>query len=130
LPISDRGAALRQESVAVRDPAHDLAGIFGMVRDHEAAGLLVPPPKARDAVVVAVEDAGLARRGLRRQERLPAIEGHAARAEPPREVGSASGAQLFFQDWMRESIDLDKDDARRLCAVPPATRCARRRAES
>src|SRR5207253_10424846 len=55
--IADRGAALREESVAVRDPAHDLAGVFGMVRDHEAAGLLVPPPKARDAVVVPVEDA-------------------------------------------------------------------------
>src|SRR5205814_1959234 len=115
--IADRRATVRQQTGAVRDPTHDLARIFGVVRHHKALRLLVPPAKPGYPVVVAVENAGLARRGLRRQERLPPIEGHAARAEPPREVGSASGAQLFFQDWMRESIDLDKDDARLLCDV-------------
>src|SRR5205823_4480919 len=38
--IADRSAAVREETVAVRYPPHDLARIFGMVRDHQTLGLL------------------------------------------------------------------------------------------
>ena len=76
--IADRGAAMSEQAVAVRDPPHDLAGIFRVVRHHEALGLLVPPTKAGYPVVVPVENAGLARRGLCRQERFPPIERRAA----------------------------------------------------
>ena len=83
-----------------------------MVRDDEPARVLVPPAEPRDTVVIPVEDARLARRRLCRQQRLPAIEGHGARAEPPREVGRASRPKVFFEHRMRESIDLDEHDAR------------------
>src|SRR6058998_3349231 len=88
--IADRRAALRKKAVAVRDSTHDLAGVFRMVRDYEPARVLVPPSEPRDTVVIPVEDARLARRRLCRQQRLPAIKGHGARAEPPREIRRAS----------------------------------------
>ena len=76
--IADRGTAVREKAVAVRDSTHDLACVLGVVRHHEPLRLLVPPAEARDPVIVPVEDARLACRCLGRQQRLPAIEGHAA----------------------------------------------------
>src|SRR5207302_546470 len=50
--IADRRATLGKQAVAVRDPTHDLARVFGMVGHHEALRLLVPPAKPGYAVVV------------------------------------------------------------------------------
>src|SRR5207247_6545679 len=79
--ISDRGATVRKQAIAVRNTPHDLSRVFGMVRHHEALGLLVPPTKAGYPVVVPVEDAGLDRRGLCRQEGFAPSEVRAAGGE-------------------------------------------------
>src|SRR5438477_63225 len=110
--IPDRSAALREQAISIRDPPLDLASVFGVVRHHETLRFLVPPAKARNAVAVAVKDARLARRGLRRQERRPAIERHTVRAQPSGEIRHASGIQLLLEDRVGEPVDLDEDDAR------------------
>src|SRR5204862_4722244 len=106
--VTDRGAALREQPVAVRDPSLDLASVFGMVRHHEALRLLIPPAEAGNVVVVAMQHTRLARRGLGWQERLPPIERHTARAQPSRESRDAPGAELLVEDRVSESVDLDE----------------------
>src|SRR2546425_12314402 len=95
-----------------------------MVRHHESLRLLVPPAKAGNAVVVSMEHARLARRSLRREQRFPAIENHTARANPSREIRRLSRLEVVLEERMRESIDLDEDDARLLARIslPVASR--------
>ena len=69
--VADADAVVRQQALAVRHPAHDLGGVGRVARDHQPLAVPLVPAEGRDAVVVAVEDAGLAGRRHRRQDRLP-----------------------------------------------------------
>ena len=110
--IADGDSTVGEEAVTVGDAAHDLARIGRTVRDEEPLAVLLPPPERGDPIVVSVEDPGLARRGLRRQKRLPRIEGHRSGADPSRESRHPPGFELPHEDGMGEPIDLDEDDAR------------------
>src|SRR5438132_858791 len=109
--VADGCAAVREQAVAVRDPAHDLARVRRVVRDQEALPALLPPAERRDPVVVAVKDARLTRRGLRREQRLPRIDRHVFGAHPPCEVRRPARSQLILEDGPRQAVDLDEDDA-------------------
>ena len=95
-----------------------------MVGDHRPPGLFLVPPEGRDAVVVAVQETGLAGRRGRWQECLPAIEAVPSRTNPARQVGRPAGLDLASQDRPRETVDLDDDEARRIrpMDVRPASR--------
>ena len=108
--VADRRAA-DQQAASVGEAPHDLARVGRMVRDEEVPAVLLPPAERGDAVVRAMEDPGLAGRGLRRQERLPLVQHHPARSEPPRERGHPAALELADQDRIRQAVDLDEHDA-------------------
>jgi hypothetical protein len=62
--VAHAGAAVGEQTLAVRYAPLDLDRVRGMVRDEHAARLLLVPAEGGDVVVVAVEDAGLAGRVL------------------------------------------------------------------
>ena len=70
------------------------------------------PAEGGDAVVVAVQDAGLAARRHRRQDRLPARQLVAAVADPVGHRVDRAGAHPAGQDRMGQPVDLDDDQAR------------------
>ena len=103
--------SFEQQPLAVRDPGRDLHRVVRMVGDHDPAGSLLVPAEGRDAVVVAVQDPGLAGRGGRGQERLPARQPVAAGANPVGQVRDAAGPDLAGQDRLGEAVDLDDHEA-------------------
>ncbi len=109
--VADARPVVRQQALAVRDPGRDLGGIRRVVGDQDPVGFLLVPPEGRDAVVVAVQDPGLARRRGRRQECLPAREPVAAGAHPGRQVGDPAGPNLAGEDRVGQPVDLHDDEA-------------------
>ena len=79
--VADARAVVREQALAVRDPADDLTGIDRVARDHEVLTVALVPPEGRDPVVVAMEDAGLAAVVID-GGRLPARQLVAAVADP------------------------------------------------
>ena len=86
-------------------------GVDRVARDHQVLAVALVPAEGRDAVVVAVEDARLAGRGHRRQDRLPARQLVAAVADPAGHRVDGAGPDAAGEDRMGEAVDLDDDEA-------------------
>ena len=106
--VAHRRSAAGEQAGAVGNPFLDLARVRGMVGHQKPLGLLLPPAETGDAVVPTVKQARLARRGLRRQKRLPLVEGHSA-TDPARERRHTARQELAAQDRSGEAVDLDDD---------------------
>ena len=107
-----------------------LERVLGVVGDHEVVPLLLPPAERRDAVGVAMEDAGLPGRGHRGRQRLPAAELVGAVAQPGREERHVAGAQGVADDRLRQAVDLEDDEAGAWPVVGVAARRGRNSAAS
>ncbi len=110
--VADAGAVVRQQALAVRDARHDQRRVDRVARRHQVLAVAFVPAEGRDAVVVAVEDAGLAARCHRRQDRLPLRQLVAAVADHAGHRVDRSGAHPTGQDRVGEAVDLDDHEAR------------------
>ena len=105
--VADARAVVRQQALAVRDRGVTIsAASSGWLETMIRPALLLVPAEGRDDVVVAVEDAGLAGRRGRRQERLPAPEPVAAGADPATTRCGTRPARTWRAriGWARPSI--------------------------
>ena len=109
--VADARPAGTQQAFAIRDAAHDLAGVLGVVRDEQPARVLLERAKRRDAVVVPWQNFRLAGRRLRRQQRLPGRQPMRAAANPVRDERRTSGVELLSEDVVRQPVDLDDQQA-------------------
>ena len=110
--VADAGAVVRQQALAIRDARHDQRRVGRVARRHQVLAVAFVPAEGRDAVVVAVQDAGLAARRHRRQDRLPLRQLVAAVADHARHRVDRSGAHPAGQDRVGEPVDLDDHEAR------------------
>ena len=79
----------------------------GWLATSSRAVLLLPPAEVGDAVVVAVQDARLAGRRRRGQQRVPVAELVGAVADPAGHLRHAAGAQRVRQHVVRQAVELD-----------------------
>ena len=109
--VADARAVRREQALPVREPALDLRCVGRPVRDHEAPAVLLVPAEGRDVVVAAVEDAGLARRRLRRRSAVPLHQPVAPAADPRGHPRRQPDADRVAQDRRAEPVDLDDQEA-------------------
>ena len=86
--IADARSVVGKQAPAVARPPEDLGGVLGMVGHQEPAGFLLVPAEARDDVGPPVQDAGLARRRGRGQQRRPGVESRGAGAQQAPETSA------------------------------------------
>ena len=110
--VADARAVVREQALAVRDRDYDQRRVDRVARGHQVLAVALVPAEGRDAVVVAVEDAGLAARRHRRQDRLPARQLVAAVADPAGHRVDRAGAHPAGEDRVGEPVDLDDHEAR------------------
>ena len=110
--VADARATGGEEAFAIRDALLDDRRILGVVGDQELTGLLLPPPEVGDAVVVAVEDARLARGSGRGQQGVPVSQSMRAITDPAGHGRHAAGPQRVADHVVGEAVELDDDDAR------------------
>ena len=79
--VADAGAVVGEQALAVGDAGHDQLRVGRVAGGHQVLAIPLVPAERGDAVVVAVEDPGLAAGGHRRQDRLPARQLVAAVAD-------------------------------------------------
>ena len=101
-----------EQPVAAGELCLELRHVLQRRAAHHAAPLPVPPAECDDALVVAEQDACLARAGLRGQVRLPGREPVAAPREPGREVRHPARLERGAEDRLRETVDLEEEHAR------------------
>ena len=89
----------------------DQGRIGRVARGHQVRPVTLVPAERRDPVVVAVQDPGLAPRGHRRQDRLPARQLVAAVADHAGQGVDRAGAHPAGEDGMGEAVDLDDHEA-------------------
>ena len=78
-----------------------------VARGHQVLPVPLVPAECRDPVVVAVQDACLARRGHRRQDRLPARQLVVPVADQLGHRVDRAGAHPAGEDRVRQAVDLD-----------------------
>jgi hypothetical protein len=103
------GAVLVQQPAAVGMPAFELLRVARVVGHDRAAAILLPPAEGRHVVVVAVQQARLARAGLRGPVRLPALQPVSLLAQPARHDRRVAVAQRAAQHLVGEAVDLQED---------------------
>ncbi len=109
--VRPRHATVDEQAVAVGLAVLDDRRIAGPVRREHLAEVLVVPAERRHVLVVAVEDAGLARPGLRRQVALPSGDLMGAAAQPAGQCRHGAGGDRPSQDGFGEAVDLQEEHA-------------------
>src|SRR3954453_23892391 len=102
--------ALRMEqSLAAGELLLELRDVLQRRTAHDAPLRAVPPAEGDDALVVAEQDPGLARAGLRREIGLPAHETVGSLVEPPSEVRHLPRRNRLREDRLGEAVDLQEE---------------------
>jgi hypothetical protein len=109
--VADARPSGRQKTLAVGLATGDLSGVTRVVGDEKSLCALLVPAKARDLVIVAVHDPGLARGRRRRQQREPWIEDDLAPVDQPAQERSVAVVDRPVQGWQSEPVDLDNQQS-------------------
>ena len=119
--------SLGQQAPAVADAADDLGRVVRVVGHQQPGARLLVPAEAGDAVVAAVQDAGLAGRRRRRQHGDPRVERRLAAADQPAEHRNPPGPDRLAQHGQAQPVDLDHEQPRDRLRRAPKSRATSRR---
>ena len=109
--VRPRHTPVDEQAMAVGLAVLDDRRIAGPVRREHLAEVLVVPAERGHVLVVAVEDAGLARPGLRRQVALPSGDLMCAAPHPAGQRRHGARRDRPPQDGFGEAVDLQEEHA-------------------
>ena len=109
--VTPAGATIDQQPVAVGVILFDLGYFVRVTGGDDHLALAIVPTKGRNIVVVAVQQAGLAGRGLGREIGLPTDQFVVAFIEPAFHRRRVAQFHGLLQHWLGQAVDFQEENA-------------------